>query len=172
MKRVQRISLMLVLLSFLALSGCTVRLIGDYDSVLDQGMTDFQQKTETFLSKLAGAHGTPEAAYAANKDFYNDVKGSLATMRTRSAGEAKSQLITKEIELLQKSVDDMEKLHKLAGAGGLSVDTIETTRTLIEVHVESFMKLELALKRGKSTSFRYLPMAPDLETQPRSAQGE
>src|SRR5256885_327672 len=79
--------LLFLLLLLLFSLGCSVRLIGEYDQVIDQSLTDFQQKTETFLSHLESVQGTPDAAFAKNTDFYDQSVAAVNTMRVRAAAE-------------------------------------------------------------------------------------
>src|ERR1700733_1587053 len=95
--------MLLVLAGVLSTSGCAIRLISDYDNVLDQDVTALQQSTETFLNQLDTQVGTPAAVYSANSDFYVKANASLRTMSTRAASQPKSKIIVGEIGALQKT---------------------------------------------------------------------
>jgi hypothetical protein len=138
--------LLLVLAGALSTSGCAIRLISDYDSVLDQDVTALQQSTETFLNQLDTQVGMPSAAYGANSDFYVKANASLRTMSTRAASQPKSKIIVGEIGALQKTFDDMQQLHQLNGAKGLSSANIANIRSALESEFTSILTLELALK--------------------------
>src|SRR5271154_6618824 len=63
------ISILLVLVvAVLLTTACAVKLIGDYDATIDQGITDVQQKAELYLSKL---ESTPNTPY--DQSFYDDM---------------------------------------------------------------------------------------------------
>src|SRR5580704_16006872 len=104
-----------VLLACMATIGCSIRLISDYDSVLDQDVTTLQQGTETFLNQLNNEVGTPAAVYSANADFYVKANASLSTMATRASSQPKSKIIVGEVQALQKTFSDMQQLHQLNG---------------------------------------------------------
>jgi len=142
---------------------CTLRLIGEYDEVIDRSLTEFQQKTEAFLSRLELAQGTPQAAFDKNTDFYTEAAAAINTMRVRANAQPKKEILVEQLDLLKKSLEDLKKLHQLAGPNGLTQGPIEDIRSAMETHIESILKLELALKRGKNSA-RMLPPPPALTT--------
>ena len=142
--RLSSVSCFLTLM--LVLTGCKIRLISDYDSVLDQDVTSLQQSTETFLNQLSVEAGTPAAAYSANADFYVKTNASIATMLTRAASQPKSKVIVGEVQALQKTIADMQQLHQLGGSTGLTAANISNTRAALESEFSSVLTLELALK--------------------------
>lgn len=135
----------------LALAGCTVHLIMDYDPVLDQSITTAQSQTETFLSQLDSEAGTPAAAYSANTTFYVTMEAELRTLQTRAQSEPKSSIVVKQVTELQGSFTDMQNLHKLDGDKGLGHLEITTARSGIESEFLSMLTLQLALKNRLNT---------------------
>lgn len=144
------LSLTCVLSVCVATNGCSIRLISDYDSVLDQDVTTLQQSTETFLNQLSNEAGTPAAAYSANADFYVKANASLATMATRATSQPKHTIIVGEVQAIQKTFADMQQLHQLNGDKGLSAANIGNTRSALESEFTSILTLELALKGNSS----------------------
>jgi hypothetical protein len=139
--------LCVLLIASLATLGCTtVRFISDYDDVLDKDVTALQLSTETFLNQLDSEAGTPAAAYSANSDFYVKTDASLRTMATRAASQPKSKIIVGEVQTLQNTFNDLQKLHQLNGDKGLSSANIANTRSALESEFTSILTLELALK--------------------------
>lgn len=136
---------LLLLVSAFAATGCTIRLISDYDNVLDQDVTSLQQSTETFLNQLGTEVGTPAALYSANTDFYIKAQASLSTMATRAASQPKSKIVVGEVEAMQSTFSDMQKLHQ-ASDKGLTAANIANTRSALESEFTSILTLELALK--------------------------
>jgi hypothetical protein len=126
--------------------GCAVRFISDYDSVLDNDVTSLQQSTETFLNQLDSEVDTPAAAYKANVDFYTKTNAALRTIATRPASEPKSRIIVSEVQTVEKTFDDLQKLHQLNGDKGLSRANIANARSALESEFTSILTLELALK--------------------------
>jgi hypothetical protein len=159
----RKIACLLLLAPLIFSLACTLRLIGEYDEVIDRSLTGFQQKTEAFLSRLESAQGTPDASFAKNADFYTDASAAIRTMRVRANAQPKKDILVKQLDLLQKSLEDLKKLHQLAGPNGLTQGPIEDTRSAMETQIESILKLELALKRGKNSA-RMLPPPPALTT--------
>lgn len=145
-KRPNHFLLPCILLFCVAGSGCSIRLISDYDSVLDQGVTALQQETETFLNQLSSEVGTPAAVYSENTDFYSKTNASLATMATRAASQPKSKVLVGEVQALQNTYADLQKLHKARGTNGLTLANINNTRSALESEFTSILTLELALK--------------------------
>lgn len=162
-------ALLIVALLLAFTTACAVRLIAEYDEVLDHSITDFQQKTELFLAKLESNAGTPDATYANSKDFYDQAVATLNTMRVRALASSKNSLMVQQVDLLKSSVEDLRKLHEDAGAKGLTRGEIDAARSALETHFESMLKLELALKRGKTA--RNAPLAPQWMVIPATAQG-
>lgn len=147
----------LLLISSLMAAGCAVRFISDYDDVLDRDVTALQQSTETFLNQLDSEAGTPAAAYSANGDFYVKTNATLRTMATRAASQPKSKIIVGEVELLEKTFDDLQSLHKMNGDKGLSSANIANARSALESEFTSILTLELALKSHSGAPSVALP---------------
>src|ERR1700675_3254939 len=71
-------ALLLLIFSF---GGCAVTLVGPYDEVTDQAITDLANRTEEFLTRVE----TTGEPYHGNESFYSDAKARLRTIRLRSA---------------------------------------------------------------------------------------
>lgn len=146
--RITRFSVFLVsiyLAVMLVASGCAVKLISGYDEVTYQAVTELQQKTETHLATLESVGNLPECIYENQKQFYGQAKMDINAIAVRAAAIPKNNLITKEIALLSSSLDNLEKLHKIAC---LSMDQIALVRSHFNTSYTAILKqLELA-KRG------------------------
>lgn len=137
--------------------GCHVTFISPYDQVLDQDVSSLQQSTEAFLTQLTDEVGTPAAAYSNNADFYVKAQASIATMETRAAAAgSKGRQIATELSALQQTFTDMQKLHQLNGAQGLTAANLSNTKSALESEFTSIITLELALKNAST------PPAPAL----------
>jgi hypothetical protein len=139
---INRLSTLLTLV--ILCGGCTLRLIGDYDDIIDKGMTDFQQKLEAYLSKRAA---DPNATY--DQTFYDDVNARLTAMRSRAQASFKKDILVHQMDDLIATVADLQKADK---AGKLTPAFIQGARTTLSVEIESILKLELALKRGDTAA--------------------
>jgi hypothetical protein len=124
--------------------GCTVRLIGDYDSTIDQGVSDLQQKAEVYFAKLQSA---PATGY--DQSVYDDLDARLAVLKSRAASLPKYGIIAQQVTNLKAQVDDFQKLDKMSPRPLASI-IITGGESSIAVSVESILKLELALKRGEN----------------------
>ena len=151
---------MLLATSTLMMVGCApVRFISDYDSVLDDDVTNLQKDTETFLNQLDSEVGTAAAAYSKNTDFYIKADAALRTMATRAASEPKSKIIVEQIQTLQGTFDKLKKLHEMSADKGLSSADISDTRSALEVEFTSILTLELALKSRSAAQAMSVPAA-------------
>jgi hypothetical protein len=127
-------------------TGCTVRLIGDYDDTIDKGVTDIQQRTESYFAKL---RSNPNTIY--DQSFYDDVTARLAVLKTRASSLEKYVIIDQQISNLQKQYADLQKLDQQSKRPIASA-IIDAADNGITVSIESILKLELALKRGSNPS--------------------
>lgn len=136
---------LLFLFVFLFSGGCAVTLVGPYDEVTDQAVTDLANRTEQFLVRMQ----TTGAPYQGNEAFYTDAKARLATIRLRAQLYPNNQGELKEIDLLSANLDNLAALHRvgpLTGAVGVHA------RQLIETNFESLLQIELAKKRSSGVS--------------------
>jgi hypothetical protein len=127
----------------LAISGCTIRLIADYDQKTDDGVTALQKKTETFLIKLERTCQTPEGAYANHVAFYDEAKVELSALQVRTDAMALNKLTSEQLEKLRDSFEKMEAQHKL----GFTPLVVSDTRKLLNSQFTAILKLEVAKKR-------------------------
>lgn len=124
----------------LLLSGCAVRLIGDYDNTIDIGVTDVQQKAELYFSKL---QSDPMTSY--DQSFYDDIHARLAVLKSRAASLPKYPIILQQLSILKSQFDTFQKLDK-ESQRPFPAGAVTAAESAISVSVESILKLELALK--------------------------
>jgi len=81
----------LVPLAFLALAGCSVHFVSDYDEQIDNGLTQLNTDLAVFVTRMVNAAGTPAGTYTykkddayPNKDFYAVQEGKLDTLIVRA----------------------------------------------------------------------------------------
>jgi hypothetical protein len=127
------------------LSGCTAKLIGDYDDTFDQDITAVEQKTELYLARL---QSTPNTAF--DQSFYDDITSRLAVLKTRATALPKYDILIEQIKNLQSQMVDFETLDK-SSVRPISPAVVNDAKTELEVSFESIIKLELALKRTGTT---------------------
>jgi hypothetical protein len=129
----------------LLLAGCAVTLVGPYDEVTDQAITDLANRTEEFLARMQ-ATGAP---YHGNESFYSDAKARLATIKLRAALYPNN---TGEVKLLDQFSGNLDNLAELHRAGPLTGTVGSTARSTIESNIESLLQVELAKKRSSGIS--------------------
>lgn len=132
-------------LLILFFGGCAVILVGPYDEVTDQAITDLANRTEEFLTRMEST-GAP---YHGNETFYSDAKARLRAIRLRAELYPKN---TGELTLLDKLSENLDNLSDLHRAGPLTGTAGEVARKLIETNFEALLQVELAKKRSSGIS--------------------
>lgn len=92
--------LSLILVTVLFLGGCAgIRLISDYDEVIDKGVTEFAEQFNTHVKNMGDLAGTPDGTYEANLKTYNALESKLDVMiaRASSAAEGKGCKLEKKV---------------------------------------------------------------------------
>lgn len=135
-----------VLALALAVSGCSIKLISSYDETTDKTVTALQKKTEAHLVALEAVEGLPECKYEKHKQFYDEAKVDVSAIAVRAAAIPKNNITIEQAVLLSSSLDNLEKLHKIAC---LSKDQIKPLRTQFNSSFTAILKLELAKRRGE-----------------------
>jgi hypothetical protein len=132
-------------LLILFFSGCAVMLVGPYDEVTDQAITDLANRTEEFLARME-ATGAP---FHGNETFYSDARARLRSIRLRAELYPKN---TGELTLLDKLAENLDNLSELHRAGPLTGTSGEVARKLIETNFQALLQVELAKKRSSGVS--------------------
>jgi len=129
-----------------AMSGCSIKLISTYDETTDKTVTALQKKTEAHLVALETIEGLPECKYEKHKLFYDEAKVDVSAISVRAAAIPKNEITTEQTVLLSSSLENLEKLHKIAC---LTKDQIKPLRTSFNSSFTAILKLELAKRRGE-----------------------
>lgn len=135
-----------LLAAAIALPGCAVKLISSYDETTDKAVTALQKKTESHLVSLESLEGLPECKYDKHKAFYNEAKVDVSAIEVRATAVPKNEITTQQTQLLARSLESLEKLHKIAC---LSKDQIKPLRSSFNSSFTAILKLELAKRRGE-----------------------
>lgn len=131
------------------LSACGhVRLISDYDEITDKTVTALQEKVSAFFVKVESDIGTDQAKYENHKQFYQDAKVDLNTLKVRADAIEKNKIVQDQIAALTSMIDNLEKLHKI---GFFSVEQIEPLKQPFNSAFTAIIKLQLGLKRGEKS---------------------
>lgn len=130
----------------LALSSCkTVRLISDYDAVTDNVINALQEKVSRFFIQVYGDLETGDAKYDHYKEFYQEAKVDLVSLKIRADAFDKNTIVQQQIAELYNMIDKLEQLHKL----GFSVpEQIKPLELPFNAAFTAMIRLQLALKRG------------------------
>lgn len=130
----------------LALSSCkTVRLISDYDVVTDNVINALQEKVSRFFIQVYGDLETGDAKYDHYKEFYQEAKVDLVSLKIRADAFDKNTIVQQQIAELYNMIDKLEQLHKL----GFSVpEQIKPLELPFNAAFTAMIRLQLALKRG------------------------
>ena len=137
-----------VLLMSLALAGCTVKLVGDYDEHLDKGVSQLQKDVETFLVKLESSADRPEdkvESYDKNKKVYDDFRVAVSVLRVRADSVERGGFTVGMLDKLSKNLAGLEELHR----EGLAKAEIKVIRGTLNAQFRAILTFELAKKRGE-----------------------
>lgn len=95
------------------LAGCTnIRLVGDYDKAMDDGVTALQKKTESHLVRVSAVPGPKAAPYKGTESFYQDARVEISSLRVRADSTARNSLTVRMLDKLQNNYDRLERMHK------------------------------------------------------------
>lgn len=139
----------LIFLSFIILvaaSGCTVKLIADYDEFTDQAITNLHRKVEGFFINAKANLNDPAWAYENKKDFYIDVRVDLEVVKLRNSIREKNNITIKQLNLLSNSIDTLEELHKTVGFKIKEV--VDSAQSGFNSSFRAILELELAKNKG------------------------
>ena len=133
----------LVAFLLLFLVSCKLTRVGRYDAIVDNTINDVQQQLSSFFVKAETEAGTEAFNYAHYKDFYDNLKEEMSTLRIRSAAVNENSIADQEVVLLDDNIKKLEQLHKL---GIHNYDEIGLLKSGFEQQLAAIIKLQLALK--------------------------
>ncbi len=144
--RVALLALMLV-----SLGACGhVQFVSSYDEIIDRGTTDLNTRIVSFVGRMETLSGKPEGTYDANATFYDDVKGTITTLRLRARTQEKNENTLAMLKELDENVARLRQLHEMGKEHGLSKAVAEPALQFIEVNVEAILKFEVAKRREQA----------------------
>ncbi len=89
----KKIPVLLGLLIMLVAGCSSVRLISEYDEITDKAATALQEKVSRFIIQLESEIGTEEAKYVNHKQFYQEAKVDLNTLKIRADAIDKNKIV-------------------------------------------------------------------------------
>jgi hypothetical protein len=137
----QILAALFLLLTFSFYAGCTVTLIGDYDDVVDKGITDLQETAENYFARLKSTPSTPY-----DQNFHDGIRARLAVLKSRAEALPKYTLITEQIANLTVQFTQFQQLDQMS-ARPVPIGLVSAAESGIVTSIESILKLEIALKR-------------------------
>lgn len=129
------------------LASCTIKLVADYDEVIDRTASELQQEMDRFLTGLEAAPDGPEASFDRNAPFYREYGVKVRSLRVRAGGHEKNDITLQQFDLLENSLEDLRGEH--AGSGHLTAGYIQTVRTLFNTSWGAIISWEIAKKRRR-----------------------
>lgn len=139
----------------LLLIGCTVRIVEDYDPILDQGLTAYQSDIAAFLARMSANADRPEGKFGHPdvKEFYARTKARLQSFVDRAealdtegrclpanfVGRGIKKAVADSAGLLRSSslpfheVEDVASVIKSFGGGSDEVSTGNCTVVMVKV---------------------------------------
>jgi len=144
MRRRQLALATVLLLAALGVAACTsVRLISNYDPIVDQSVTALQKDIDTFLTRLENPD-PPE--FGESNEFYIQVQVDLRAVQVRASAQPKNQLIIDQLELVEKNLEILTTIHE---EGLEDPQEIELMRDAFQTQFRAILKLEMAKRRGE-----------------------
>lgn len=144
-------NVLVIVVTTLFISGCTVTLVSKYDEQTDANVTALQKKLDTYLLKLDGAT-YPDCSFAANKSFYDEVNVQLSGAQVRASAIPKNDITVQQLDALSKAIANLETVQKLRDDKKtcLPSEIVKVDRTMFNSIFTAILKYELAKKRGES----------------------
>lgn len=147
--------IILAVLTLMYVTSCKVMLIGAYDEVTDQSIQKIQTDVSGLLITLKKnlINNNPSAnAYTNFDKTYNTIEAEVSSLDTRCKALPKYTIIISQISLLNKSVSDLEQLHKFPNAFSRMSDTSQINSDLSTMNVAftAMVSLQNGLKATKN----------------------
>ncbi|HAD83154.1 MAG: hypothetical protein A2509_03710 [Candidatus Edwardsbacteria bacterium RIFOXYD12_FULL_50_11] len=125
-----------------------VRMVGQYDQMIDRQVTELQESTMGFFNKMERGLGTDAAKYESNKQFYYDAKVIAQCARTRAEAHEyglKFKPLSDNLKSLEEQYVDLETLHKM----NFNEQVLESSRKAFEQSFTAVIRYLLALNGEK-----------------------
>ncbi len=145
------------LLSIFVATGCvSVKLVGDYDKQIDEGVTSLQKDTESLLVALeASAKNDDDRVeeYEKHKEFYSKAKVQISSLRVRADAVERNSFTVRMLDKLRKNIERFEAAHK-SSEGIKKAEIHELFRPGFNTQFTAILTFELAKKRGEKPDER------------------
>jgi hypothetical protein len=135
----------------LAIAGCQVHFVSNYDEATDTLARNLQSKIDRqFQSWIRMPAGSPGLKYddKANREFYAEVSAELSVLEGRAKAQPLNQTTVAMIETIRNSMDRIEALHREAQT--ISAAALSSVQAQIDFQFQRLIAFELAKKRGET----------------------
>ncbi len=118
-----------------------MHLIAPYNAAVTQQIVGLQKQVDTLLLNVEQSVGTPRANYSRYVKSYNQIQVNLTSIITQAKAIPHNALTVKQLQLLQNTINDLQKLHKMGFKTSKQVQLIEQS---INQSFSAILKLEYA----------------------------
>lgn len=125
-------------------TGCTIRLIADYDEEIDAAATSLQKQMDAFLTEIAASTGA-EATHAHHARFYQEYAVEVRSVRIRAASHPKNAISITQYDRMLDSLQELEAAHR---DGPIGPEVAAQFRSLFNQAWGAIIALEVAKKRN------------------------
>ncbi len=140
----QRALALLLLLTVVGAAACsTIRLISDYDPIIDESVTALQKDVDTFLTQLERDEAP---TFDDSREAYEKMLVDLRAIQVRASAQTKNELIIQQLDLVADNLALMAEAHR---EGIEDPQEIELFRNSLQAQFRAILKLELAKRRGE-----------------------
>ncbi|MFA8343684.1 MAG: hypothetical protein ACEPO8_12010 [Rhodothermaceae bacterium] len=140
-KQKKHIKWVVFFILFLVLEGCAVKvkLVGEYDAIMDKSVHQIEVKTITHIEEVIKSKGLLAGSYEQNQQFYFDIKGEIQALIVRATALEDGLIrtpLTENFNELLLQYDDLEKLHK----GSFNKKMFVSAKTAMERSFKAIIK--------------------------------
>jgi hypothetical protein len=146
------------ILSIVAMTGCTVTLVSDYDDTFDQQATTAQKDVDALLTKIAGNVSANDPTrtgeqYAADKDAYAKIHGDIDAMKVRAAAHSNNAATIDQVARIEDAFNTVEAEQAHADPkGGIHIAQAEILKNEMNAAFTILIRTELLKKSGTGSS--------------------
>jgi hypothetical protein len=134
-----------IMLFTLAMNGCfSVKLVADYDEVVDKQVTELYKDVSMYMQELANKPEVSGPDSAARASKYSDIQMNISMLKLRAMAKEKNSQQIQQAELLTDSwnkIGELQKLHP-------SREIVLNAQSGLEITLTAILKLEIAKKRS------------------------
>lgn len=128
-------------------TGCTIKLISDYDEYTDRAVAELHRSVESLLMNIDKSIGTENFSYKFFEDKYDDIRNILASLQIRALARPLNDIQSEQFVNLIEQINMLEEAHR--SDDGIIKEEIPIFRSGFNQSFEAIIKLELAKKRGE-----------------------